>query len=153
MFYTQSTAKGLIRAKHSVFLPQVQILINYLIRIPPLRIREIWYAEDLSTLFSYSQLQLWALVLLFPNTFVQKVNLTKSSLCGQYITFIYYSICHHLKICFTDAVELSRLWPVHSTDYTSSSSSAFDEVASNGKSRQCHEVGCQLTPQLGLEWY
>ena len=31
MFYTQSTAKGHIRVKQSVFLPQVNILIHYLI--------------------------------------------------------------------------------------------------------------------------
>ena len=38
MFYTQSTSK----AKQMVFLPQVQILIHYLIHIPLLRIGEMW---------------------------------------------------------------------------------------------------------------
>ena len=33
MFYAQSTAKGYIRAKENVFLPQVQILIHYSIHV------------------------------------------------------------------------------------------------------------------------
>ena len=42
IIYTQSTAKGHIRAKLDVFLLQVKILIHYLIHIPPLRNREMW---------------------------------------------------------------------------------------------------------------
>ena len=38
MFYTQSTAKGHIRVKQTVFLPPVTILIHYLIHILPLKI-------------------------------------------------------------------------------------------------------------------
>ena len=38
MFYAQSTAKGHIRAKLNVFLPQANILIHYVLHIPPLRI-------------------------------------------------------------------------------------------------------------------
>ena len=38
MFYAQSTAKGPIREKQSAFLPQVTILIHYLIHIPPVKI-------------------------------------------------------------------------------------------------------------------
>ena len=38
MSYAQSTAKGHIRAKENVFLPQVQIRIHYLKHIPPLKI-------------------------------------------------------------------------------------------------------------------
>ena len=42
MFYAQSTATGHIREKENVFLPQVQILIHYLIHIPhQLVIRDI----------------------------------------------------------------------------------------------------------------
>ena len=37
MFYAQSTAKGHIKAKLNVFLPQVHILIYYLIHIPPVQ--------------------------------------------------------------------------------------------------------------------
>ena len=40
--YAQSTAKGHIRVKQNVFLPQVTILIHYLIHNPPMRIGEIW---------------------------------------------------------------------------------------------------------------
>ena len=38
MFYAQSTAKGQIRAKQNVFLPQVKIPIHNLKHIPPLKI-------------------------------------------------------------------------------------------------------------------
>ena len=40
MLYAKSTAKDHFREKQNVFLPQVNILIHYLIHIPPLRIRE-----------------------------------------------------------------------------------------------------------------
>ena len=42
MSYSQSTAKGHIRAKQNVFLPQIQIPIQCFIHIPPLRIGGIW---------------------------------------------------------------------------------------------------------------
>ena len=38
MFYAQSTAKGHMRVKQNAFLPQVTIIIHYLIHIPPLKI-------------------------------------------------------------------------------------------------------------------
>ena len=41
MFYTQSVMKGYIRAELNEFLPHVQILIHYLIHMPPLKIGEI----------------------------------------------------------------------------------------------------------------
>ena len=41
MFYAQSTAKGYRKAKQNVFLPQINILIHYVIHIPPLEIAEI----------------------------------------------------------------------------------------------------------------
>ena len=41
MFYTQSTAKGHIRAKRNAFL-QLKLQIRYSIHIPPLKIEEIW---------------------------------------------------------------------------------------------------------------
>ena len=42
IFYAQTTAKGHIRAKQNVFLPQENIVVHYFIHIPPLRIGEMW---------------------------------------------------------------------------------------------------------------
>ena len=42
MFYVQWTAKGHIREKHKVFLPQVNILIHYWIHIQQLKIGQVW---------------------------------------------------------------------------------------------------------------
>ena len=42
MSYAQSTAKGRIKVKQNIFLPQIQILIHYFnIHIPPLKIGDL----------------------------------------------------------------------------------------------------------------